>query len=109
MPDLSKYEILVKDLETIETQVSILKHNYQDICNRNKELEKTVSKNEKDNLALQQKISEMQDELKKFHSVVQGEDGLLNSLNLKERESLKVKLQDLISKINYHLSLDRQT
>jgi chromosome segregation ATPase len=106
---LTKYEILVKDLETIETQVSILKHNYQDISKRNKELEQIVSKSEKEKLALQQKISDLQNELKKFHSAVQDEGDLLNSLNLKERESLKVKLQDLIARINYHLSIDRQT
>ena len=105
MPDLTKYEILIKDLETIETQVSSLKHNYQDASKRNKELEDMLSSYSKENLALQQKMNKLQNELKKFQS--DSENDVINSLNLKERETLKVKLKDLISRIDYHLSVEK--
>ncbi len=105
MPDLTKYEILLKDLETIETQVSVLKHNCRDAVKRNKELEDMLSSYTKENLALQQRIESMQSELKKIQN--DSENGMINSLNLKERETLKVKLKDLISRIDYHLSVDR--
>ena len=105
MPDLTKYEILLKDLETVETQVSVLKHNCQDAVKRNKELEDMLSSYTKENLALQQRIENMKSELKKIQK--DSENGMINSLNLKERETLKVKLKDLISRIDYHLSVDR--
>ena len=105
MPDLTKYEILLKDLDTITTQVSILKHNYHDSVKRIKELEGTLSSFTKENLALQQKVESMENELKIFQDGT--ENDMINSLNLKERETLKVKLKDLISRIDYHLSVDK--
>ena len=106
MPDLTKYDVLIKDLEKIESQVSILKHNYQDAVKRNKELEDISSSYTKENLVLQKKIENMQNEIKKLQN--ESENDMVNSLNLKERETLKVKLKDLISRIDYHLSADRQ-
>ncbi len=106
MPDLTKYDVLLKDLEKIETQVSILKHNNQDAIKRNKELENMLSSYTKENLVLQKKIENMQNEIKKLQN--DSENDMINSLNLKERETLKVKLKDLISRIDYHLSADRQ-
>jgi uncharacterized protein YlxW (UPF0749 family) len=106
LPDLTKYEILLKDLEAIETQVSILKHNYHDAVKRNKELEDMLSSYTKENLALQQKMENLENELKDFQN--DSENDMTNSLNLKERETLKVKLKDLISRIDYHLSVDKQ-
>ena len=105
MPDLTKYDVLLKDLEKIETQVSILKHNNQDAVKRNKELENMLSSYTKENLALQKKIENMQNEIKKLQN--DSENDMINSLNLKERETLKVKLKDLISRIDYHLSVDK--
>ncbi|MFZ0455439.1 MAG: hypothetical protein WCE54_03580 [Ignavibacteriaceae bacterium] len=105
MPDLTKYEILLKDLETITSQVSILKHNYYDSEKRIKELEDMLSSYTKENLALQKKAENMENELKIFQN--DSENDMINSLNLKERESLKVKLKDLISRIDYHLSVDK--
>ena len=105
MPDLTKYDVLLRDLEKIETQVSILKHNNQDLVKRNKELENMLSTYTKENLALQKKIENMQNEIKKLQN--DSENDMINSLNLKERETLKVKLKDLISRIDYHLSVDK--
>ncbi|MEJ2615503.1 MAG: hypothetical protein P8Z35_11125 [Ignavibacteriaceae bacterium] len=105
MPDLTKYEILLKDLETITTQVSILKHNYSDSVKRIKELEDMLSSNTKEKSVLQKKVENMENELKIFQN--DSENDMINSLNLKERETLKVKLKDLISRIDYHLSVDK--
>ena len=105
MPDLTKHEILLKDLETVATQISILKHNYHDSVKRIKELEDMLSSYTKENLALQQKVEIMENELKIFQN--DSENDMINSLNLKERETLKVKLKDLISRIDYHLSVDK--
>jgi uncharacterized protein YlxW (UPF0749 family) len=104
LPEQTKYDILIKDLEALETQVSILKHKYEDVYKRNKELEGLVSSSEKENLTFQQKIANLQNDLKKFQS--ESESNGNNLLNLKERETLKAKMKDLISKIDYHLSSD---
>jgi hypothetical protein len=49
-----------------------------------------------------QKMDKLERDLNKLRD--EGETNLFNSLNAKERESLKDKLQDLISKIDYHIS-----
>ena len=51
------------------------------------------------------KVENMENELKIFQNDT--ENDMINSLNLKEREKLKVKLKDLISRIDYHLSVDK--
>jgi chromosome segregation ATPase len=102
LPEQTKYDILIKDIEALETQVSILKHKYEDVHKRNKELEGLVAISEKESLTFQQKIANLQNELKKFQS--ESESNGINLLNLKERETLKAKMKDIISRIDYHLS-----
>ena len=55
-----------------------------------------------ENSILQQRIISLENEIKSPGN--DGDNNLFNSLNLKERENLKVKLQNLLSKIDYHLS-----
>ena len=104
MADLTKYEILINDLTSIETQLSILVHKNQELQSKNVELETQVNQLRSENSFFAQKLSSIESEVQ--NSKNDGEDNLFNSLNLKERENLKVRLQNLISKIDYHLSAD---
>lgn len=116
MAEISKYEILLNELSSMESQVLVLNHKWQDTAVRNRELEEMVIKLKKENTELQQKISGHRQELEKLakekeHTLdLQGDEagitGLFNSLNPKEREHLKIKLQNLISRIDYHLAAD---
>jgi hypothetical protein len=102
MAELIKNEILLNELSAIETQLSILIHKNKELIAKigNQEIELLHMRNE--NSILQQRIISLESEIKSPGN--DGDNNLFNSLNLKERENLKVKLQNLLSKIDYHLS-----
>ena len=104
---MSKYENLLNDLNTLETQITVLKEKYGSINGRSKELDIALEKSKQDNTSLYQKISALDEEINYLKS--EAEQSLsLGSLSTEERESLKKRLQDLISRINYHLSANKQ-
>ena len=102
MAEISKNDILISDLSTIETQLSILINKNKDLSIKNIELEETLLNLKKENSVLLQKLAALDSEIKNLDENT--EANLFNSLNLKERENLKVKLQNLITRIDYHLS-----
>jgi predicted nucleic acid-binding Zn-ribbon protein len=100
--DLAKYETLISDLGKLESQVEILKNKYSDTIGRNKELEVSLIEIQQDKNLLHQKISEMESELDEIK--LKSEEK--SKLNSEEREELKIKIRDLISRIDKHLSSD---
>ncbi|GBD87292.1 hypothetical protein BMS3Abin03_01220 [bacterium BMS3Abin03] len=100
--EMTKYETLINDLNTLESRITILKSQYDDTVERNKELEVALEKAKQDNTALYQKLASLDEELNELKSKTEGMN--FGSLNLEERESLKGRLQKLISRIDYHLS-----
>ena len=102
MAEYSKYEILIKDLNLIESQVSVLNNKYKDELQRNQDLENSVNEMKLENAYLVEKLSKLDSELQNLQS---GSDqDLFHSLNMKEKEDLKLKLRNLLSKIDYHIS-----
>ena len=102
MVDLAKYELLVNDLTALEARVSILKSKYNDTLERNKELEVTFNEAEQEKSTLHQRISDLEGELETIKQ--ESEDAQFKNLTLEERESLKAKIKDLVTRIDYHLS-----
>ena len=100
--EMTKYETLINDLNTLETRITILKNQYDDTVERNKELDVALEKAKQDNTELYQKLASLEEELNELKSKTEGMN--FGSLNLEERESLKGRLQELISRIDYHLS-----
>jgi cell division septum initiation protein DivIVA len=100
--ELSKNDILISDLSAVETQLSILINKNKDLSQKNVDLEESLESLKKENEILLQKLAALESEIKAIDENT--ETNLFNSLNLKERENLKVKLQNLISRIDYHLS-----
>lgn len=108
MQDQTKYEALLNDLNSIETQAAVLVNKCKDLMERNLELEDFGNKAKKEITTLSQKIVNLESELEKARSEQSEQEGKLSSLlNTKETETLKIKLQNLISRIDYHLSTDR--
>lgn len=105
MSELSKYESLLNELSSLETQASVLRNKYKDEFKRNSELEKELVLLKKENAELNLRIAKLEDPFEKDNR--DSENNLFNSLNLKERETLKLKLQSLLNKIEFHLSSDR--
>ena len=102
---MAKYEAMIKDLSTLESQINILKNQYGDLVNRNKELEVALEHSKQDNTSLYQRIAALD---KEFEEINKGATEGLNLLKLEDRESFKNRLTDLISRINYHLSAEGQ-
>jgi predicted nucleic acid-binding Zn-ribbon protein len=93
---------LISDLGKLESHVEILKNKYSDTLGRNKELEVSINEMQQDKNLLHQKISEMESELEDIK--LKSEEK--SKLNLEEREEIKNKIRDLISRIDKHLSVD---
>lgn len=102
MNDLSKYEIIIKDLTLIETQAEVLKTKAKDIEQRNSQLERIVEQLKAEKEVLVQKIAKLEGEIDRL--IGKAELNIFNQLNSKEKEALKTQIENLINKINYHLS-----
>lgn len=102
MVDLAKYETLISDLSKLESQVEILKNKYFDTVERNKELEIAINEIQQDKNLLHQKISELESELDELKNKSE-ED---SKINLEEREEIKIKIRNLISRLDKHLALE---
>ncbi|MEJ2505676.1 MAG: hypothetical protein P8Y81_05365 [Ignavibacteriaceae bacterium] len=99
---MPKYEALINDLSSIESQITILKSQYTDSVGRIKELETALEKSKQDNTSLYDKIASLEEEITYLKNKAE------KGLQIENQESLKVRLQDLISRIDFHLSADRQ-
>jgi len=102
LADYSKFDILLKDLNTVETQVAILNNKYKDGLQKNQDLENAVKELKLENAFLVEKLSKLDSELQNLQSGT--DQDLFNSLNMKEKEDLKLKLRNLLSKIDFHIS-----
>jgi len=100
--DLAKYDSLIHDLSSIEAEIATLGNKLKDTEERKTELEIQIAKLRQDNSFLQKKIIESEQEI--LLTKQDDEGNIFNTLNSKEKENLKLKLQDIISKIDYHLS-----
>ena len=102
MNELSKYESIINDLNLIETQAEVLKNKAKDIGLRNIQVERTIEQLKAENAALNQKVVKLEGEIDKL--IGKTELNIFNSLTSKEKETIKSKIENLISKIDYHLS-----
>jgi len=100
--ELSKYESIISDLNLIETQAEVLKNKAKDIELRNIQVERTIEQLKAENAALNQKVAKLEGEIDKL--IGKTELNIFNSLTSKEKETLKSKIENLIIKIDYHLS-----
>ena len=107
MVDLAKYDSLIQDLATIEAEIATMSNKLRDTEERKTELEIELSESRQENTYLQKKLVEIEQQLADFKEESQGK--IFNTLNSKEKETIKLKLQDIISKIDYHLSSERQS
>ena len=102
MVDLAKYDSIIHDLSAIEAEIATVGNKLRDTEERKTELEIQIAKLRQDNSLLQKKVIELEQEI--LLSKQDEEGNIFNTLNTKEKENLKLKLQDIISKIDFHLS-----
>jgi len=102
LSEISKYESIINDLNLIETQAEVLKNKAKDIEQRNIQVERLIEQLKTENALLSQKVTKLEGEVERL--IGKTELDIFNSLTSKEKETLKFKIEDLISKIDYHIS-----
>lgn len=100
MPDLSKYDLLLSELSALETQLTVLKDKYIDVAARNKELEDELNTLKKESFSLEQKLNRYETPA---NYPARAED-MLDSASQAEKEDLKKKIKNVITKIDHHLN-----
>ncbi|WP_337865935.1 hypothetical protein [Ignavibacterium sp.] len=102
MVDFAKYDSLIQDLTLIESEVAAIVEKLQISTQREQELEIQLAKVKQENAVLMKRISELEHQLE--NTQIKSENEYFGSLNSKEKEVLKQKIQNLITRIEYHLS-----
>lgn len=102
MTDLTKHDVLLTELTNIHTLVSVLLNNFKSLREEKSNLEKSFSAVREENKELLQRIEALEKQL------VENKDNSLNSLfgslDNNEKEELKNKIQNLVNRIDLHLS-----
>lgn len=104
MAENSKYDFFMNELVSLEKQVYVYVQQMGDIFEANAKNEKKIAKLNKENEVLKLKIEELENKLArqsaKNKKNSNSSDGNISDI---EKEELKTKISDLISKIDYHL------
>lgn len=91
----------MEELNSLEKRIYSFVQKHNDIVNENSELKTTVNKLEKENEVLNLKLEELEQKIK---SITEEDfDSEFLNLSPEEKNILKNKIGDLISRIDYHL------
>jgi predicted nuclease with TOPRIM domain len=102
LPDLTKHEVLLNELSEIQTLVAELINNIRTLRQENTKLERSFSGVREENKMLLQKMEALEKQLEE-----EGNNSLnstLGSLDNNEKEELKNRIRNLVSRIDLHLS-----
>ena len=90
------------ELSSLEKQIYKFVQKTNEVSEENKTLQKKMNQLEKENEVLKLKIEDMESKLN--NSYIDAEDSQFNNLFAEgEKEEQKNKINDLITKIDYHL------
>lgn len=102
MSDSSKYNIFLEELSSLEKQIYVFQQKFEETLEQKLALEKKVKQLEQERDVLNLKYEELETELNNFKS--EGfEFPKTGNIDPKDREQLKLKIGDLINKIDHHL------
>ncbi len=103
MPDSSRHISFLNELNSVETQISIIVNKLHDAESRISELEELLSKLRSENNNLQMQLSSLEQNSTQF---IQEGEPLFTEESFKDEEKseLKIKVTELIKKIDNHLS-----
>lgn len=102
MYDNFKNDSLIKELNALEDQVALYLDSLTDRRDLNEEYERRIDSLYKENEFLKNQIARMEIELQEMK--LQLAKSEVSSLSREEREEVKQKITELISRINYHLT-----
>ncbi len=102
MPDLTKHEVLLNELSEIQTLVSELINSKKTLLEEKTRLERSFSGLREENKMLLQRIEALEKQLEENGN--SSLDSIFGSLDNNEKEELKNKIQNLVNRIDLHLS-----
>jgi len=102
LADLTKHEVLLNELTNIHSLVSVVLNNFKTLKEDKLNLEKSISTIKQENENLLQRVEALENQLdvNKDNSL----NSLFGSMDSGEKEELKVKIQNLINRLDIHLS-----
>lgn len=101
MAELSKYDLFMEELLSLEKQIYVFAQKCDDLFDENESLKTQILDLQSENTALKNKMKEIEEKLS-----ISPDDGDLfnnNSLTPEDRENIKNKISELIDKIDNHL------
>ncbi|OGU34055.1 MAG: hypothetical protein A2068_01950 [Ignavibacteria bacterium GWB2_35_6b] len=101
MAETSKYDFFTDELNALEKQIYVFLQKNEELQHENKELLSRLRNIDKENEVLKLKLEEIEIKLNHFEESESPKYG--DTLHSEEKEDLKNKISDLISKIDYHL------
>ena len=101
MAESSKYDFFTDELTALEKQIYVFLQKNEELQHENRELSNRVKNIDKENEVLKLKLQEIETKLNHFEE--NGSQNYSEAFNPEEKEDLKNKISDLISKIDYHL------
>lgn len=102
MSEISKYDLFVEELNTLEKQIYYFLQKGTDLQEANQALNNRITLLERENDSLKKKIIDIESKVSK--SLFNGESFIGGeNFNIEEKEALKNKINELIAKIDYHL------
>jgi hypothetical protein len=102
LAETSKYDLFIDELNTLEKQIYYFIQKGSEIFDANEALNNRITLLERENDLLKKKVNEIETKISK---TIFKEDNIFRngSLNSEEKDALKIKLGELIAKIDYHL------
>lgn len=97
-----KNDNILKELNALEDQVSLFLDSLTDRHDLNIEYEKRIDTLSRENEFLKSQIAKMENELNGVKQQLAKSE--VSSLSREERDAVKNKITELISRINYHLT-----
>ena len=102
MPESSKYDFFMDELSSLEKQIYKSLQRNNDVNEENKALLKKLKQLEKENEVLKLKVDDI--EAKLNNTFIDNENSPFSGLlDENEKEELKTRINDLITKIDFHL------
>ncbi|MDH7605514.1 MAG: hypothetical protein QHH13_11480 [Melioribacter sp.] len=102
MAELSKYDMFLEELSSLEKEIYYFIQKGAELIEANEALSNRINQLEKENETLKKRLSEIESKISKS---MFNEENLfgVERFNAEEREALKNKISELIARIDYHL------
>lgn len=102
MTDKSKYDYFMEELLSLEKQIYTVVQKSDELVDENNDLREEIENLQVENGALKNKLREIETSL--TNQISDKKDLFSeNSININEKEEIKEKIQNLISRLDYHL------